>query len=148
MGVGSRQIGPRMFFACKLGPGKSSPWKMLVRQIGHQRIGPWQIVPWQIGPLENIGVANWAPANWAPGKSGPGKSGPSFCQQNVTINLLMIFNVQCTNTKIQMHKYNNTQIQLIIIFPIQIYTLGNIFRLNLYIGIGYILQTIKNICKM
>ena len=60
----------------------------------------------------------------------------------------MIFNVQCTNTKIQMHKYNNTQIQLIIIIPIQIYTVGNIFQLNSYIGIGYNLQAIKNICQL
>ena len=49
------------------------------------------------------------------------------------------------NVQIQKYKYTNTQIQYIIIgsiYPIQIYTLGNICQLNLYIDIGYILPTI------
>ena len=48
------------------------------------------------------------------------------------------------NVQIQKYKYTNTQIQYIIIgsiYPIQIYTLGNICQLNLYIDIGYILPT-------
>ena len=52
---------------------------------------------------------------------------------------------QVFNAQIQLYNYTNTQIQHIIvgsIYPIQIYTLGNICKLNLYIGIGYILPTI------
>ena len=49
------------------------------------------------------------------------------------------------SAQIQLYKYTNTQIQHIIvgsIYPIQIYTLGKVCQLNLFIGIGYILPTI------
>ena len=73
---GSRQSGPRVIFASKLGlgklgPGKSGPGilgtgKSGPRQIGTRQMGPWQIGLRQIGPLENVGPANWALGNWAP----------------------------------------------------------------------------------
>ena len=80
----------------KSGPGKLSPWKILVRQIGPWQIGPLENVGGQIGPLDNVGgqigprqirprqigprqielLENVAAAKWASGGSAPKVTNP------------------------------------------------------------------------
>ena len=69
----------------------------------HSSFGSRQIRPWQIGPLENVGAANWA----------PGKLAPKMHKRSYTIKLI--------------HKYS-----IIVgrIYPLQIYKLENILKLN------------------
>ena len=50
----SRQFGPRVFFAGKLGPGRFSP-----ANRSPENWAPGKLAPCKLGP------AKWAPANWA-----------------------------------------------------------------------------------
>ena len=107
----------------------------------------------QIGPQTNWHRANWALANWAPENQAPGKLGPCcFFQANCPskqkqklYSKILFQSIPCRNTETKIHKFTYTQILHIIIgsvHRIQIYALGNINQLNLYIGVGYIPPTI------
>ena len=98
------------------------------RQIGPRQMGPWKMLLRQIWPWENCD--------------------PEFFQGKLLFQRCEKLYSQVLDAQIQKYKYTNTQIQYIIIgsiYPIQIYTLGNICQLNSYIciiGIRCILPTI------
>ena len=106
------KLGPSQFVCGKLGPGNIGR-----RQIRPRQIGPLEIVVQQIGPQTFL----------------HGKLLVQGCQK---------LYYQVLNEQIQKCKFTNTLIHKYSIYPIQINTLGNIYQLNLYIGIGYILPTI------
>ena len=94
----------------------------------------WRLVT--IQTFDHSNEATWPDHDWA---FFAGNSGPNFGWQIVGSRMSKIIfpSVQYTNTLI--HK---DRIKLLAVYIIQMYTLENIYQLNLYIGIGYILPKI------